>query len=542
MKRRDRNGQVLILFALFLIVLLGFGALAIDIGSYWAANRHYRAVADAASLAGGQDLQVDGSRLVSSTEYGWARGDAMKAVLSQLSPLEAPPSCPGVSGPGVSGTRPTYSGDVIDCPIAGGTYRVSIKSPSPNCVDCIPSYAVQVTVREPAHGVSFARVFGVQSWNVQTTSVAGLRFSKAYALITLRPQRPIGSKLSDANSNDVNLAGTNTIVNITSGDVGTNTYVETNASSRVNLDPGYFIYHIDTNTPDAWNEGIGTPPGAQLTATITEPTGYSYPDALKFPASQTYLGQTNGVDPAGCTSATSGITFTYQTGADVSKMNMVCYRPGIYQSDFNVPTKTDVAYLEPGVYIFRGNVNVNGYLFGGLQTSAGVTLVVDKANNFDGGSADGIVLNTGPATCMQLSCRATPAVLVETTVQSPDGLPLTIMITTDNTCFVSGTSPRLPQLCGDTSAANTGTNQLQLGASSGAGALIKIGGVIWAPTDNVKISSNYTNQQSFVGRIITWTVKYNGGAALNEEGPANSSEGILRIDAACSPSEACVSP
>lgn len=540
MKRRDRNGQVLVLFALFLVVLLGFGALSIDIGSYWAANRHYRAVADAAALAGGQDLQIPGSRQVTSGEYARARGDSMKAVLSQLSPLEAAPSCLGllVTDPPAP---PTYSADVINCPIADGTYLVSIRTPSPTCIDCIPSYAVQVTVREPAHEVSFAHLFGVPSWNVQTTSVAGLTFGKAYALVTLRPPRP---KAFDANHDDVNLAGTNTRVNITAGDIGSNTYVDTNASSRVNLDPGYFIYHIDTNTPDEWNEGIGTPPGVPLTDLIREPTGYSYPDASKFVLSESYPNQEDGVDPAGCASATSGITFTYQTGEDVSKLNIVCYRPGIYESNkgFNIQTKTDVAYLEPGIYIFRDDVDVNGYLFGGLQTSAGVTLVVDKVHNFTGTSAVGIVLNTGPASCTQLSCRATPAVLAGAKIQSPDGLPLTIMITTDDACFVPSTSPRLPQLCTDTSASNTGTNVLQIGASSGTGSLIQVGGVIWAPTDNVGIASNYTDQQSFVGRIVTWTIKYNGGSALNEEGAANSSKGILRIDAACSPSEGCVSP
>jgi hypothetical protein len=55
------------------------------------------------------------------------------------------------------------------------------------------------------------------------------------------------------------------------------------------------------------------------------------------------------------------------------------------------------------------------------------------------------------------------------------------------------------------------------------------------------IASNYTNQQSFVGRIVVWSIQYKGNAALNEEGAPTNSLGTMRLDAACTaPGTPCI--
>src|SRR4029079_5420300 len=70
------RGQALPLLALFVLVLIGFAALAIDVSGALSARRFYRRVADGAALAGAQDLQQTGSRAVSATERIQARTDA----------------------------------------------------------------------------------------------------------------------------------------------------------------------------------------------------------------------------------------------------------------------------------------------------------------------------------------------------------------------------------------------------------------------------------------------------------------------------------
>ncbi|MDQ4036576.1 MAG: Tad domain-containing protein [Chloroflexota bacterium] len=58
--RRSERGQVLVLFAVGLVVFLGFAALAIDIGRMMAERRHLQTAADAGALAGCQYL-IEGS-------------------------------------------------------------------------------------------------------------------------------------------------------------------------------------------------------------------------------------------------------------------------------------------------------------------------------------------------------------------------------------------------------------------------------------------------------------------------------------------------
>ena len=79
------RGQILVLAALLMVLLIGFTGLAIDVSAAYMADRWQRAVADAAALAGGQDLQKPGSReLPGTTEYQAARQHAMEVLGRQL--------------------------------------------------------------------------------------------------------------------------------------------------------------------------------------------------------------------------------------------------------------------------------------------------------------------------------------------------------------------------------------------------------------------------------------------------------------------------
>jgi uncharacterized membrane protein len=57
-RRRNQRGQILPLTVIMLVVLIGITGLAIDVSSALSTQRFERAVADAASLAGAQDLQI----------------------------------------------------------------------------------------------------------------------------------------------------------------------------------------------------------------------------------------------------------------------------------------------------------------------------------------------------------------------------------------------------------------------------------------------------------------------------------------------------
>ena len=75
---KNERGQILPLFAILLIGLFAIAALAVDVSGTYAARQAYRTTADAASLAGAQDLQVVNSRGVTGAQYAAARADAKK--------------------------------------------------------------------------------------------------------------------------------------------------------------------------------------------------------------------------------------------------------------------------------------------------------------------------------------------------------------------------------------------------------------------------------------------------------------------------------
>lgn len=77
---RDERGQAAVLTVVFLTVLLGMTALAIDVGSWWHAKRELQATADAAALAGAQALPestVDARAL--AVQYATKNGGVLGA-------------------------------------------------------------------------------------------------------------------------------------------------------------------------------------------------------------------------------------------------------------------------------------------------------------------------------------------------------------------------------------------------------------------------------------------------------------------------------
>jgi hypothetical protein len=527
LQHRTRSGQAIVLVALMMPVLVGIAGLAIDISSAYSTQQYERTLADTAALAGAQDLQIGNTRNIPTAQYPTARQHAMQSLMQQL----------GVSLPGPACAQATGN-DIVDCALTGTSYLVSVRVPSPICVQCAREFAVQVGVRNPQFGVALARIFGFVNWNVAEKSVAGMTFGANYALQTLRPPRPLRS--ADANADDVNVNGTGTRVYVQAGDVGTNTNATTNASSAICLDQGYHIYHLDVTSPDPWG-GTCTapsvvPPGKINPNLMTEPVGYNFPTV--DPA-RTYATQAAGED-IGCALMPAGLTFQYLPGVDPTSITVKCYKPGIYLSDFNVQRNTDAAYLESdatnGVFIFHGDVDVNGYLFGGIQDGQpGVALVLDANRLFSGTTAQRFTLNYGSFACTAKACRATPARNNGTPVASPQGNAITFMVHTDDSCFVPGTSPRLPQLCTSGPAANTGTNVINANGS----ALIQMAGVIFAPTDNLQVGSNFTGQNGTLGQLIAWTITYSGNATLNQESWSGGRPGVLRLDEACSARAAC---
>jgi Flp pilus assembly protein TadG len=134
---RDQRGAVLIIVAIILpFVLLGFAALAIDLGSFSQQQRQAQSAADAAALAGAQDLPGSATS---------ATADAKSYVISNMPgvPHTYPVTCATPPAPGVC----------ITTPVSSDTTKISV-----TVTENVPSF--------------FGRIFGINNTNVSATATA----------------------------------------------------------------------------------------------------------------------------------------------------------------------------------------------------------------------------------------------------------------------------------------------------------------------------------------------------------------------------------
>jgi Flp pilus assembly protein TadG len=140
MRKNNQRGQSMAITVVFMVVLLGFAALVIDVGSWYRAHRSAQATADAAALAGAQVLPDTQSASALATQY----------VNKNSS---------GGSGPGTGGTTPqitiTQTGYEMD------TIRVKVTRPSPGF---------------------FAKVFGSAFGSVTVSGSATARAYNVYSV------------------------------------------------------------------------------------------------------------------------------------------------------------------------------------------------------------------------------------------------------------------------------------------------------------------------------------------------------------------------
>lgn len=490
--RKLERGQVLPIAAMMMVVLLAISALAIDVSRKYSEERQLRSAADAAALAGAQDLQIGGRNATPSVaDYARARARASDLLVRQF----------GGSGIGTGvGCNTNVN---MDCTITGTSLRFTIATPYFGCVSCKFEQAMKVAVTNPTFATTFARVVGQTNWVTSQTSVAGSIFGASYAIVMLRPPDILPSNLSDKNRADFEINGGANLF-VTSGDIGSNTSIVAPNNSTVDLETGYFAYHRDIGGDQDFKDAMGNHPARQMASPyVVDP---QYP----VPADPVTQFATQDAGKVSCT----GLTPPAPLDATV------CYLPGTYtktgdsKQPFDIKS-VEIAYLTPGIYSFPTGVNINGTLKGGLTANFGaVTLILPCCtnNNFAGASAEGMFLNT--------------AAVIPTAAQTPAGIPITLLVRRNESCF----SGAVPILCG-------GNQNNQVVQLSGGGTM-RIGGIQYAPSDNIQIGGTNSVGTGTIGQIISWTLKINNGT-IRQEGVANDTPGILRLDQACSPTSAC---
>lgn len=136
---RSQRGQSMVFTLIFLVVLIGMATLVLDVGSWYRTHRQAQATADAAALAGAQELpESTGAATTAALDYGTRNGG-------------------GVVGADVRFSTGYVANDTIE-----------------------------ITARRPAQGV-FAQLFGLDSMSARAVAKA-----RAGVLGSARYAAPIG--------------------------------------------------------------------------------------------------------------------------------------------------------------------------------------------------------------------------------------------------------------------------------------------------------------------------------------------------------------
>ena len=154
--QKNQKGTILILFALLLIVLLGFGALAIDVGNWYAVQAELSKSVDAAALAGARNMSNEGKV-------------DMQTLINDVGRENFPA--------GLLGTPTTGEG------IANFTY-----TPDPQA---LPRISISGSVKSPTF---LARLFGVGN-QVLTNSFGEASMNKVQIMLVLDRSGSMGFEL-----------------------------------------------------------------------------------------------------------------------------------------------------------------------------------------------------------------------------------------------------------------------------------------------------------------------------------------------------------
>jgi hypothetical protein len=134
LRLRAEDGQVIVFVIAILTILIGLGALVIDGGSWFRAQRHLQTAADAAALAGAQDLPATGtaqSTAVSYAQTNYAGIPAPTVTFPSTAPTCAANTCIDVAA---QTTAPGYLsriyGSVFNNVVVRAHARAGIFSPS----------------------------------------------------------------------------------------------------------------------------------------------------------------------------------------------------------------------------------------------------------------------------------------------------------------------------------------------------------------------------------------------------------------------------
>lgn len=547
------RGQVLVIFALFLLVLFGAAALTIDYGTWLKARRDYQNVADPAALAGSVFL----TRPTSATERTLARRAAWEEVNRQLGL--------GLNGGVLNGLDDTSTG------VAGqvvGSYTIWVASPPSQAGTAYPgaqtsSSSRTVFVRVERDSPAFlSRTLGIGDRRISAWATAGV-FPNRFAVITLREQGQ-APNISD----NITLAGTNSGLEVVNGDVGGNWNMKLNSSSQLwlrgasdNDAEAYLIDYVSCGN-SCWSIGQinsgpnGSPPNVtktplQLPGVIPDPN-YPLPAALTPAPNNAVTAVPVGDDGDGAGGNAAGLIDVKSSGPNAAPGSasvvggvLTCSAdsprigPGYYteitvrqgkclildptmRHTSIVAATADVATPVPstqlpGIFYVNGSIDINN---DAMIVGDGVTVIIRP------GSSNQLLVNAGGV--MNLNRGSTPAgtAMRLGAWTSLGASPYTFNSALGRWQYNSSLESddrnvgvalyvikRIQYNSG--AAVDDNSDVIKVNAAGG----LAWRGVTYAPHDNVTLAGQPGHDG--VGQLVSWTFKFAGGTTVKQtyEGP-----------------------
>jgi hypothetical protein len=501
-----QGGQILVLFALGLLVFLGAAALTIDYGYWLQERRLLQNAADAAAQAGVSELL---ERPITPAKQDAATEHAMLYLDEQLNmgvKANGQINCAAAAAadPSGNGFGPE------DCLNYTGPDRIFIRTPVNAGQGCTGgawgTRAIRVGITH-ASTRYFSRIYDLGNPDVSVCATSAI-FGGSLAIAVLKPNT--GDQPNNANLT-MKLAGSDTFIRVWGGDVAVNAtfsaagappptspnepaYVKFMTATGAGISDNRMYATIESPSPMSWSVVAKQVRTEGLTPSEADDL---YHAPLRLPRYIPIPGWGNALY-----AALGDAALTATTLAASDPPNGACVDP--VTGAFGVaPGKYDLIgvatsgrrWLCPGVFHF---VSKNGQE--GLQLASnaviagqGVSLVFDNDSEVRVDSGGALLLNSAAAGGVE-----TPAAW--RTGDARHDLPLTIWIEP-----VAGCDPLLPA-CSDS------TSSTVFDLAGGAG--MDVRGIIYGPTDKMKISGN--DQHHGSGEIWAWTLEYLGNSQLDQ--------------------------
>lgn len=564
-RRAAERGQILVVFAIFLVVLLGAAALTIDYASWLKVRRDYQNGADGAALAGATFL----TRPIDSTKRTQARLASWTSLNSQLGLGISDPQLTALSVRDTPAATADEFADYriwVSTPPIGLASTTAAKYPGASIGPDDRTVFVWVEKDNPSY---FSGVFGQGNRVVSAWATAGARPNR-FAVITLRKA---GQNATGGAPADIKIGGTSCL-QTQNGDLGGNWGLAISGSGAcvkiLQSTPDSFgVYLTETREsvpgvsswiPSQITDGSGTQIAPQYTAEIPDPN-YPLPPALSgapvgplatVPWGDSF-GETNGQvsissgDPGG-TSTVGGVTKCTDGGVhigpgyytSISVANGKCL---ILDPVARYATKTTTAAAPglpanqlPGIFYVNGTIDIGN---GALVLGNGVTVIIRPDRTHETGNAANLLKIAGGAgspSAMSLNPQTPDGIF--TTAQPLGAWAIRNLTTGFSPYICTGTSPEICTYDASQENALTTTGMaldvIKRSDVSGWGAAVDNttstilvsanGALVWngltyAAHDNVSLAGQpgYTA----TGQIVSWTLFFQGGTNFTQvyQGP-----------------------